>query len=298
MKQAVIDIGSNSMRLTLYETDGEKFKILFREKIMAGLAGYVKAGSMSAQGIQRACEGLLEFRQTLELLGISGAAVFATAALRNISNTADALAEIQAATGFSVEVLSGKQEALLGYAGAMRELHFSGGVFLDVGGASTEVVTFAREQVQSSVSFAIGSLSLYRSCVKHILPGKGAQQRIQAAIAAAVDETALLAEEAHPRLIGVGGTARAVWKLCRRVYALPESCRVVTAQQLHGLSRMLREDEKTAAELILKLEPERIHTLIPGLMILEHIFRRFSAGELVVSNYGVREGYLCQKLLH
>lgn len=297
MKQAVIDIGSNSMRLTLYETDGQKFKVRFREKIMAGLAGYIKEGSMSAQGIQRACEGLLEFRQTLEFLGISGAAVFATASLRNIENTEDAIAEIQAATGFSVEVLSGQQEALLGYSGAMRELCFSSGVFLDVGGASTEVVTFAEERVCSSVSFAIGSLSLYRSCVKHILPGKGAQRRIQDAIAAAVDKTELFSAEVHPRVVGVGGTARAIWKLCRRVYGLPENCRVVTAQQLYALSQLLREDEKAAAELILKLEPERIHTLIPGLMILEHIFRRFSAGELVVSNYGVREGYLCQKLL-
>ena len=52
MKQAIIDIGSNSIRLTLYETEGQNFKILFREKIMAGLAGYVEDGKLSAEGIE------------------------------------------------------------------------------------------------------------------------------------------------------------------------------------------------------------------------------------------------------
>ena len=52
MKQAIIDIGSNSIRLTLYETKEQDFKILFREKIMAGLAGYVEDGRLSAEGIE------------------------------------------------------------------------------------------------------------------------------------------------------------------------------------------------------------------------------------------------------
>ena len=135
MKQAVIDIGSNSIRLTLYETENRDFKILFREKIMAGLAGYVEDGKLSAEGIECACMGLLTFRGVLQTLDIEHVSVFATASLRNISNTEQALSLIRAATGYSVQVVSGEEEALLGYAGAMRELHLTGGVFLDIGGA-------------------------------------------------------------------------------------------------------------------------------------------------------------------
>lgn len=115
MKQAIIDIGSNSIRLTLYETEGQSFKILFREKIMAGLAGYVEDGKLSAEGIECACAGLLTFRKILQTLQIENVCVFATASLRNISNTAMALSVIRAATGFSVEVISGEDEALFGY---------------------------------------------------------------------------------------------------------------------------------------------------------------------------------------
>lgn len=122
MKQAIIDIGSNSIRLTLYETQQQSFKILFREKIMAGLAGYVEDGRLSAEGIECACAGLLTFRGILQTLQIDSVRVFATASLRNISNTQQALSVIRAATGYAVEVISGEDEALYGYTGAMQEL--------------------------------------------------------------------------------------------------------------------------------------------------------------------------------
>ena len=141
MKQAIIDIGSNSIRLTLYETEGQSFKILFREKIMAGLAGYVEDGKLSAEGIECACAGLLTFRKILQTLQIENVRIFATASLRNVSNTERALSVIRAATGFSVEVISGEDEALFGYAGAMQELHLTGGAFLPLPKAETMGIT-------------------------------------------------------------------------------------------------------------------------------------------------------------
>ena len=77
----------------------------------------------------------------MQTLAIDRISVFATASLRNISNTEQALSVIHAATGYFEEVISGEEEALFGYAGAMQELRLSG-AFLDIGGASTEIVTF------------------------------------------------------------------------------------------------------------------------------------------------------------
>ena len=148
MKQAVIDIGSNSMRLTVYETtETGGFTILFKDKVMAGLAGYVEDGALSLDGIARAVLGLMSFRNTLEALNITQVSVFATASLRNITNTTQAVSTIQRATGFSIEVISGEEEARYGYAGAMEELDLSDGLFVDIGGASTEVVRFADRQL-------------------------------------------------------------------------------------------------------------------------------------------------------
>lgn len=296
MKQAIIDIGSNSIRLTLYEIENSSFKILFREKIMAGLAGYVENGALSAEGMECACAGLLTFRSILQTLHIENISVFATASLRNISNTQQALGIIRAATGYSVEVLSGENEALLGYAGAMQELHLRSGAFLDIGGASTELVTFDEGKPVDLASFPIGSLSLYRRCVKRILPGQGSLKRLQQEINKTIQPGhAALAE--RPLLVGVGGTARAAFKLAQHYYKISDDCHAITAEQLNGLCSFLCSGKKEVSDLILRLEAERIHTLVPGVLILQHIFQLFGAQQLIISKYGVREGYLCKKIL-
>ena len=263
---------------------------------MAGLAGYVERGALSGEGVARAKSALLEFKRTLELLDIYRVAVIATASLRNVTNTDQAVRELQQATGFPVTVLSGQQEARLGYAGAMEELHLKSGVFVDVGGASTEVVAFQGGQVVDSASFAVGSLSLYRTCVKKILPGPGSLERIRHTLRREMDEKGLDPKEKRSPLVGVGGTARAVLKLARQRFDLDGDCRTVTRAQLEELVNLLTQGEREAAGLILKTAPDRIHTLVPGLMVLVHIIKAFHADELVVSRYGVREGYLCQML--
>lgn len=296
MKQAIIDIGSNSIRLTLYETQENSFTILFREKVMAGLAGYVEDGALSDEGIECACAGLLNFRSILQTLEIEHISVFATASLRNISNTEQALSAIRAATGYSVEIISGEDEALFGYTGAMQDLHLTSGAFLDIGGASTEFVTFDEGDPVDFASFPIGCLSLYRRCVKKILPGDGSLKRLRQVIGETlnVNESVLTP---RPVIVAVGGTARAVLKLAQHYYNSPGDCRNMTAKQLDELCTFLCSGKKQASDLILKLEADRIHTLIPGLLILQHVFHLFQAQQLVISKYGVREGYLCQKIL-
>lgn len=300
MRQPVIDIGSNSIRLTVYAIrNGQEFKILFREKIMAGLASYVKNGVMTAEGIKCACSALLEFRRRLELLDINTkkTAVFATASLRNISNTQDALAKIEVATGFKIELISGEEEALLGYIGAMQELNIPGGVITDIGGASTEVVLFNKGTIQDSKSFPVGSLSLYRSCVKKILPNSISRKQIESLLKEEIDKKAKYFKRKHTPLVGVGGTSRAVLRLAKKFFDFPDSCYSITAQQLERLYFTLSRGDREAIDLILWTGADRIHTLVPGIMILRHVSALFDADELIVSNYGVREGYLCQKIL-
>ncbi|MEI3131777.1 MAG: hypothetical protein V8S92_05885, partial [Oscillospiraceae bacterium] len=177
----------------------------------------------------------------------------------------------------------------------MRELHLTGGAFLDIGGASTEIVTFEDNAPVDFASFPIGSLSLYRRCVK-----KNRRRRLFEAAAPGDREN-------HRRERGrteIAGTA------CRRrrhgahrpktgaallpnIGRLPQhNCRAAGRAVQISLQR-----QEEAGDLILRLEAERIHTLVPGLLILQHVFHLFQAEQLVVSKYGVREGYLCQKIL-
>ena len=296
MKCALIDMGSNSIRLTVYEMDRTSFRILFKEKIMAGLAGYVEHGRLTQDGMDCACRSLREFQDTLALLQIDRLSVFATASLRNIANTDQALEHIRQATGLTVEVLSGQEEAACGFYGALCDVETEEGLFADIGGASTELALFTGRQLRRGGSVAVGSLKLYRDCVKKILPGKASRRRIEEAIRGAFEDGWW--EEIPPRLpmVCVGGTARAALRLCRSLFGLPEDCRTFSREQLDRLAKQLCKGDQDAADLILRYEPERIHTLVPGVMILRYLADRFDVSSLTVSSCGAREGYLRRRI--
>ncbi|MGE4354534.1 MAG: phosphatase [Oscillospiraceae bacterium] len=293
MKCALIDIGSNSMRLSVYDVNKDSFKTLFHEKDMAGLAGFVDKKHLTPEGIARACDGLIQFRETLDQLDIDKVSVFATASLRNIENTGEAVAEITRRTGFSIEVVSGHDEAFFGYTGAMYELGMRDGVFVDIGGASTEIVTFKNSGMLSAESIPIGSLRLYADYVKKILPRRSGLVRIEERVR---QELTAVPNDSCSCIAGVGGTTRAALKLVKKKFSLAADCREMSAEQLNGLWDTLIKTDKTAINLILKTEPERIHTIIPGIAILREIVNKFSVQKIVISNYGVREGYLCHRI--
>ncbi|HHW95558.1 MAG TPA: hypothetical protein GX736_06500 [Mogibacterium sp.] len=297
MKHALIDIGSNSMRLTMYEIEDGSFKLLFKEKIMAGLAGYVENNILTRDGIKRAYSGLLDFKETLECLGSPDTSVFATASLRNIHNTDEAIATINSATGYDIEIIGDKEEALLGYMGVMHDVDIDDGAFVDIGGASTEIVSFNDRTPVNVGAFSIGSLSIYREFVKKIIPGGSSLKRIRKEIAREINIRGEFPFDTRTPVVGVGGTSRAILRLGKKMFNLDDDCSAITSNQLHVLNDFLCSGSKVAINMILRTEPERIHTIVPGIMIMTHIFEQFQAKELLVSKYGVREGYLCQKIL-
>ena len=296
MKYALIDMGSNSIRLTGYDLKKDSFQVLFKEKFMAGLAGYVEHGRLTQDGIDCACQNLSEFQHTVEVLGIPHLSVFATASLRNISNTSQAVEQIYCKTGIKVEVLTGEMEAACGFFGAACDVSAEDGLFVDIGGASVELAMFNGLQLQETISVPVGSLRLYRDCVKKILPGKASRHRIDEAIHAAFDKENLKNILPQMHMVCVGGTARACLRLCSKLFGLPENNRSFTHQQLDALAARLCQCDKDASDLILRYAPERIHTLIPGTMILQYLADRFCVEDITVSHYGVREGYLRQKI--
>ena len=297
MKQAIIDLGSNSIRLNVYEITGNRFKLLFRAKNMAGLAGYVELGKLTQDGMVAAEAALLEFREILQSLSIDNVAVFATASLRNVVNTAEAVRTLKQFTGFDIEVLTAEEEALLSFRGAMLDLPITDGAFADIGGASTELISFENGKPIHSTSCRIGSLSLYRRCVGKILPGHKSELRMSRVLD---EELARLGDfpfDPRTPLVCVGGTARSALRFARKLFDLPPESRTVSADQVDEMLRLFLHNEKKTCRMLLRMEPDRIHTMIPGLFILKRVLHLFESDEMIVSKYGVREGFLCTKIM-
>lgn len=296
MKYAIVDLGSNSVRLSVYHVQSETaFELLFSEKEMAGLAGYIQEGVLSQAGIARACEVLMQFRTLLHHVGMEEMYVFATASLRNIANTAEAVAEIEKKTGIVVDVISGELEAQLGYYGALHGTALDDCVVFDIGGGSTEVSKVENGVLLQPQSLPIGSLNLFHRYVKKIWPKKEEIEEIQQVVQAVLGQTEL------PRkamVCGIGGTARAVLEVANDVYEKPADNRMLTPDELHTLAKLLLKKGRKTRKLILHHCPDRLHTLLPGIVLMDALSQGLCGETLYISPYGVREGYLCHRLLN
>ena len=175
----IVDLGSNTIRLSIYHCDQGQFRLLMHKKTMAGLAGYVQEGVLSDSGILVACRTLAGYRALLDNFSVSHMHVFATASLRNIFNTAEAVETIRDVTGIQVEVLSGDEEAALSFRGAVLPGGVSTGVLADIGGGSTELVAYENGAIRSGRSLPMGSLSLYTQFVSGLFPTPEEAKRIR-----------------------------------------------------------------------------------------------------------------------
>ncbi len=291
----VIDIGSNTIRLSIYKKSLTAFTPMFNKKVMAGLAGYVnKAGCLSSEGIQIAITSLLELRQVLENLECKEVFVFATASLRNIKNTEEATASITKHTGFNIDLVSGQDEAKYGFLGATCFLSLTKGVLTDIGGGSTELVCYENGNIKQAVSLPMGSLNLYTNFVSDILPTQKELSAIRKHVRGQLDNVTL-PDDFHLSC-GVGGTVRASCKLACSIYKLSPSNHLLLAEHLTKMLTRFCERPNEMTTSILKAIPDRIHTILPGMAILCELIERYSAQTIWVSDYGVREGYLYTKL--
>lgn len=297
MKCAIVDLGSNTIRLSLYNTlENGSFETLFSKKYMAGLAGYVSHGIMSNDGINQACAVLLDFKVLLQQLGVNEMHVFATASLRNIKNTEKALETIKRRTGLCVDVIAGSEEVILGYYGALYTTDLKNGIMFDIGGGSTEFVRVKNGKVKKSQSISIGSLNLFHNHVSGLWPDKKEQKAIAKRISKRLDAVDF-PKKAPEKVCCVGGTCRAILNIVNYHFNKEENNRIITKEEFNKILKILLKRDAASRNYILKLCPDRVHTIIPGMLVVKEIIERLHCEKIWVSRYGVREGYLCKNFL-
>lgn len=297
MKCGIVDVGSNTIRLSIYHWEGQRFKLLMNKKEMAGLAGYIQNGLLSDSGILVACRVLAGFKELLHNFEIADLRVFGTASLRNITNTEEALETIRAVTGIDVEVLSGADEAAFSFLGATVGGGAPGsGLLADVGGGSTELVAYRDGAITSGCSLPMGSLSLFTKYVSGLFPTKPERKAIRAEVKEEL-EKARTAGLQCSHLTGVGGTFRATAKLCNDLAGADPDNRIILAGEIHALYKGLKKGDQATLRQILRSVPDRVHTILPGLAILNAILDAYQVSTVSVSGCGVREGYLLRRVM-
>ncbi len=293
-RTAVIDIGSNSVRMVIFEkTSRFAFHLLYETKSRVRISekAYENGGNLQEAAMKRALDALRGFLSIADSYHVRKTLCCATSAVRDAGNRSLFVKRVKDELGLSIKVIDGEKEAYLGGIAAANLLPRLEGHTIDIGGGSTEIAAVAEGTVTQTYSLDLGTVRLKELFFDHG-DVKGATEYIDNALAA-------LPMDASPVLIGVGGTFRALAQAIMAQSGYP-------LKKLHGFcfeasvleafcEKILASDE--AGFKSLGIKKERYDVIKPGVLIVLRFLARYAPQKLVTSGAGVREGLFLHDLL-
>ncbi|OXM15296.1 Ppx/GppA family phosphatase [Paenibacillus herberti] len=291
----IIDIGSNSIRLVVYEqTASGAHRVIDGSKRPARLSQRITAdGRIDEDTVRELAETLGHFRLLCAHHRTRIVRAVATAAMRNAVNGEEVLQALTAETGLEIELLPGEQEAGFGFLGMVNTMDVRDGFLIDIGGGSTEISLFKERTLVESISFPFGCVSLARNYADNgMLNDEGLQELERMALQAAEREDWLRWSPGLP-LIGVGGTIRSLAKIHQAVrkYPFPQTHNYAmpTGDSDH-LFDTLRDMPLDKRRKFPGLSKDRVDLIVPGLAVLRVFQRLTGATEYRVCASGLRDG--------
>ena len=287
---AIVDIGSNSVRLVVYAGAARVPSAIFNEKVMAGLGKNVAAtGKLGDEPQERALAALRRFRILTRQMGVQRTRVVATAAVREAKNGAEFMARVRE-IGFQPETLSGEDEGIMAGQGVLSGMPEADGIVGDLGGGSLELVDVADGEVIESVSVPFGVLR-----IAALAKGEGGLAK---KLAKALDGHGIRKRARKRPFYLVGGSWRSLARLDMILqdhplpivhqYRMPVGRPAELLKAIPGM--------KPELKALPALSDARIPTLPYAAMLLKAVAEELKPSELVVSSFGIREGLLFEDL--
>lgn len=289
----VIDIGSNSVRLVVYERLTRSPSVFFNEKVLCGLGrGVAETGVLDDQSMEQALRAMRRFRLLCDQMHVDQLEVIATAAAREASNGPAFLEEVEAILACHVEVLTGKQEAHRSALAVISGFHNADGIMGDMGGGSLEFVDVKGNHIGSGITLPLGGLRLQSDADDNLSKAKKiADKRLETA--------GLLSQGEDRTFYAIGGTWRALGRLYMSHAAYPlrvmHSFRVVAEDMISFCDDLVKADISSLAG-IAHISRARRPLLPFGAILLAQTLRLSKASHVAFSAIGVREGHLYQML--
>ena len=292
MNYAVVDTGSNTIRMSIYKYESGMLCELFTEAVFANLAGHIEDNILTNEGIDVCSEAIVYHKKKADEFKASFH-VFATAAIRNAKNCGEIVKKVKQKTGIDLEILSGTDEGELSFLGAVCDFPVTDGIMADVGGGSSEVILFKDGKAVAVQSVPWGSLKAYKNFVSGEIPTKEEANSIKEEIKKELDKNPLFNNVKSESLCLVGGGVRAAAKLTKLVLNRDYL-------SVDGVCAMLEAfcGDKECLELFEKVIPKRKLTITPGLAIYSAIGEYFGADKIYISDKGIKEGYTLKYLIH
>lgn len=293
-KYAIIDIGSNTVRLCIYQMkDKYHYDLLENNKESVRLRNYVKNNRLTDEGIEKLRRILNVFTAILHKDEIQHVKFFATQTIRMIDNQKAVLDMMNSEFDISIDVFSEEEESLFGFQGMNVYLkHEDQGLYVDLGGGSTEIVYFEKDTPLEYFCFDFGSVVL-RSMISHAIPTEDEISYLRSYLFSKFEQVPWLRGLKKP-LVVVGGSSRNLIRIDRFLTRREEDT--------HGYRVGLREITRIRKILMLLTIEEiqnikgftksRADIIIPSILVFEMLYKYIDANYYVCSRTGLREGVL------
>lgn len=284
---AVIDIGSNSVRLVLYRLEGRAVWTMFNEKVLAGLGrDLAPTGRLSEPGVVMAMTALRRFAAVIEGVQPDRVFVAATAAVREAWDGPDFCARVAAETGLRIQVLSGEEEAKYSALGVLAGGPDSKGVAADMGGASLELTRIGDGPLGKGVTLPLGPFALAdpKGFDADRLRGRIARRLAAAAPAYSTDA-----------LHAVGGAWRSLAQMHMAMVDHPLHIvhqYAMSAADARDMARLVARQSRASLEKLPGVSKRRAETLPYAALVLEGLIEALGLQSVTFSAWGVREGLL------
>jgi len=289
---AVIDVGSNSVRMVVYSALSRSPAYFFNEKVLAGLGSELAAtGRLASAGRRRALAALGRFARLCTLMRVDDVVAVATAAVREAEDGDDFVAEVAARTGLALLVASGEDEARLAAQGVLLGWPDAEGLVADLGGASLELAPVGGGAVKPGVTLPLGPLRL-----GGLAGGAGA---VDEAVDAALRRAADVIGPPGGRLHLVGGAWRALAKLhmARTDYPIQVLHEFeMPAAAMRGLADGVAREAPEAIGRTISASRERLEVIPLAARVLARLIEAAQPVSVAVSAFGLREGVLWERL--
>ncbi|MBP3891075.1 MAG: hypothetical protein J6D29_02795 [Solobacterium sp.] len=279
----IVDIGSNTVVLNVYKVEEDSFKIVYHKSTPVHLIQYIHDGQLDKDGFDFCLSTLRKYSEKLNEMDVKESVAFVTEPWRALHNPNDFLDAINQL--FPIKALSGEEEAMYDYLGSLTDvMDIKDGSAFDIGGGSTELITFKNQEIIEAVSIPYGCVRLKEMPVEQALTNQIIQETLR--------DYPRLNSIPNPTMVGIGGTCRALGLVCDALYHTGDLMPVERIETIY--QNLLSQEEKTIAVMKEVVNPARQEVFLPGVNMLVSILRNFQIKNVRISKGCVREGILLE----
>jgi len=288
-RSAVVDLGSNSVRLVVFEGRGRNPLAIFNEKAVLGLGrGLHATGQLNAEAMEQAVTVMVRYHAVARAMGADPVEVLATAAVRDAANGAEFVAALRRRLpDLRIRILSGEEEALLSAEGVLLGFPAADGVLGDIGGGSLELVELVHGRAGRTASLPLGAIRLNERA-------GGKMARGRALATADLARIPWLSEGAGRDLYLVGGAWRALARIHIAQTAYPLSIvhhYVLSREEARDLAGVVMAATRRTLERMPGAPGKRLQELPWAALVMRRLLRATGARRVVFSANGLREGW-------